>query len=84
MAEGHPWGMGPPLIFECSDLYSQGGWENQPTLLVWVSVPISSLVWPVLIFVALFLASPAAAYVTGAHIILDGGGLISGAASARL
>jgi len=34
--------------------------------------------------VALFLASPAAAYVTGAHIILDGGGLISGAASARL
>ncbi|THH21380.1 hypothetical protein EW146_g139 [Bondarzewia mesenterica] len=28
--------------------------------------------------VALFLVSPAAAYVTGAHIVLDGGGLIAG------
>jgi NAD(P)-dependent dehydrogenase (short-subunit alcohol dehydrogenase family) len=35
-------------------------------------------------FVALFLASPAAAYVTGAHLILDGGGFISGRSEARL
>ncbi|KAH9026278.1 rhamnolipids biosynthesis 3-oxoacyl-reductase [Lactarius deliciosus] len=34
--------------------------------------------------VALFLASPAAAYVTAAHLILDGGGLISGDSKARL
>lgn len=34
--------------------------------------------------VALFLASPAAAFVTGAHLILDGGAHISGAPKARL
>jgi len=40
MAEGHPWGMCPHLIFKRSDLYSQGGWENQLTLPVWVSIPM--------------------------------------------
>ena len=35
-------------------------------------------------FVALFLASPAAAFVTGAHLLLDGGGFISGRNEARL
>ncbi|KAH9984149.1 rhamnolipids biosynthesis 3-oxoacyl-reductase [Russula vinacea] len=34
--------------------------------------------------VALFLASPAASYVTGTHITLDGGGLIAGATGSRL
>jgi NAD(P)-dependent dehydrogenase (short-subunit alcohol dehydrogenase family) len=34
--------------------------------------------------VALFLASPAAAFVTGAHILLDGGGFISGRVAGRL
>jgi NAD(P)-dependent dehydrogenase (short-subunit alcohol dehydrogenase family) len=37
-----------------------------------------------IIFTALFLASPAASYVAGAHMILDGGGLISGSSRARL
>ncbi|KAF8480280.1 rhamnolipids biosynthesis 3-oxoacyl-reductase [Russula ochroleuca] len=34
--------------------------------------------------VALFLASPAASYVTGAHISLDGGGLLAGSTGSRL
>ncbi|KAI0267297.1 rhamnolipids biosynthesis 3-oxoacyl-reductase [Gloeopeniophorella convolvens] len=34
--------------------------------------------------VALFLASPAGAYVTGAHLLLDGGALLSGLPRARL
>ena len=34
--------------------------------------------------VALFLASPASAFVTGAHILLDGGGFISGKVEGRL
>lgn len=38
----------------------------------------------VLILVALFLASPAASYVTGVHLTLDGGGLIAGSTGARL
>lgn len=32
----------------------------------------------ILALLALFLVSPAASYVTGAHIVLDGGGLVSG------
>jgi hypothetical protein len=37
-----------------------------------------------LFFVALFLASPAAAFVTGALLVLDGGGFLSGKLDARL
>lgn len=34
--------------------------------------------------VALFLASPAAAYVTGTHIVVDGGSVITTRAKAKL